>query len=187
MMPVHDVCVPPEIVYPPCDTIDYDPAPADLTEWYIASALLEAARCIAAEGPCPETHRCAEDGEWLTGGEDPGEYHGIQLGAARVGECCCGGIVVGSRYPQLIDKANPCTDITEVEFDLIVTWPCETPTYLRYVERARFNRLLTETVCCKLAETGPKAGCKAVPYMVGVNDLNDGECPQIIYTFKART
>lgn len=171
---------PPVIEYPDCG--DLTTTAADMDVWLMADAILESARCIAEESPC-QVHKCP-DGRWLTGNDSE---HGIQIGAPTVKDCCCGGIVVGSRYPISTPDRRNCVAITEVEFDLVVSWPCESHQYIRYIERARFDRLLESTICCKLSEDGKGSGCKHTPYLIGIVDTVDEPCPQITFTFKVRT
>ena len=59
------------------------------------------------------------------------------------------------------------------------------PSWLRYVERSRFNRLLSKLTCCKLKTDVGKISYNVT--LIGIDDQPTGSCEQAIYSFTAST
>jgi len=185
-----DICEPPDIDFPDC-TEDLQTEACDMAAWFISNTLLEAARCIIEAGPCPDAHKCDEDGLWLAGPE--GEA--IVNGQPDDDGCCCGSIIVGSTYNPSDVTDSDCYNPTDMDFYVQVSYDCETPAYLRSVERSRLNRLMTRVACCKMPDISidPKLNKK---YQLQLTDITDfygdatrqqaAGCARSVFTFRVR-
>ena len=180
-------CEAPEFAFDECDGINLEDEPSDALAWLVSAAILDAARCIIDAGPCPDGHKC-DEGQWLSGMNAEGN-DGVFVGFPRLDEtCCCGSVIVGSRYLSPGGVVNECYQPTDLQFDLVVSWKCDTPNHLRLMERARLNRLLENLVCCKLPGMGNKNSKPLKPRLVDndfVNNEPDG-CAQQVFTFQLR-
>lgn len=180
-------CVVPEIVWPECTVPPVGDSDV-FAVWNIARAIIEAARCVIEEGPCPDGHKCPSSGKWLTGDpEGLDEYHGVQMPPVDICPGCCGSVVVTPRYPRNIVETDDCgIDPLDVSFDLYVTWDCKTPTITRVLETFYLQQNLTNMICCKLAAFNDPKTCPASKVrLTEIDDNPQLECPSVRLTYQA--
>lgn len=178
-------CAVPELDWPDCPVpVKENDFAVDTLGWLIASALQEAAECIAKTGPCPKSHftlQTDRDGDTVHVPKGPQ----VVYGEPQVDPDCCGAITTGIVWP-LAPTDNPCISFLELEFRVKVSWCGDIGMYEQMIDAHRIDRHLTNLACCKLkpyrTTNTPKFDLKIVAY----NSIDENNvCDMLTFTVKA--